>query len=151
MKRFAIAASILLGLVSCMNTLAINSAVPHSNAHSKRSDTMIAVSDIPPVPDRYGTLIAKVSLFPARPVQRPGEQALMIPAANVAIRIESDDQQTIDSIKTDQHGKFTLKLPAGEYRLVFMSTGAGNNPPVNVKIEAGKEQHIRLQFDAGIR
>ncbi len=64
------------------------------------------------------------------------------PLANVRIHVLAGDQ-VVGLVRTDEHGRFALRLPAGTYRVEL--DGGQDLHPGRVTVEASGTTHVSLK------
>lgn len=114
----------------------------------------IGNSEIKNVPkDSAGMLVGTVMKGPLRPIEMPGQPS-EAPVAGVKILIKSSDGREVKSTVTDEHGRYSLSLPPGTYRIEMPSLPKAQftkDLPANVTIKEGEEIRINITIDTGIR
>lgn len=105
------------------------------------------------IKEGIGILVGTVTKGPLRPVEAPGQPS-EAPAAGVKILIKSPDGREVKSTVTDEHGRYSLSLPPGTYRIEMPSLPKlqfTKDLPVTVTIKEGEEIRINIRIDTGIR
>jgi len=92
---------------------------------------------------------------PISPVERLGHpNTRPLPGAVMTVQSESARKE-IARQKTDEHGRFLVVLPKGNYLLVPLPPRPGSSrphaSPQAVKVESNKFTEVTVQYDTGIR
>jgi hypothetical protein len=88
---------------------------------------------------------------PTCPVQRPGETCERPYQASIAIRREPSDTLAA-RVRSDPHGRFTVRLRAGTYRLQPRNgMPFPHARPQTVSVQRHAFTSVTIRFDSGIR
>ena len=102
-------------------------------------------------PARAGTVSGVVLSAPSCPVERIGSPCppRPVPRADVtALRGET----VVAHVRADDHGRFTIRLSAGDYTIVArMVGGLGTSASAPVTVSADGVATVTLTVDSGIR
>jgi hypothetical protein len=108
----------------------------------------------PPEGPEMVELVGQVMAGPTCPVQRdpPDPTCDDRPVAGAEVIVLDADGE-VARIRSDDAGAFRLALPSGEYRLVPQPVDGlmGTAPPVDVVLEVGVPEPVRIVYDTGIR
>ena len=101
-----------------------------------------------------GTLTAKALRSPISPVEGiPGRED-SAPAVGLAFVLTRLDGVGTEQAVTDRNGEFRKTLPAGSWRLDLAqrpAVGGSKDLPRTLSIEPGRETHVDIRIDTGIR
>jgi hypothetical protein len=100
-----------------------------------------------------GSLEGRVTLAPITPVEQVGGEPDSRPYAAV-IEVVSLDGDVVETVKSGSDGAFSVRLPAGSYRLVPRSPEDSSLPyaaPLDATVVAGKTTTVEIAYDSGIR
>ena len=92
---------------------------------------------------------------PISPVERLGHpNTRPLPGAVMTVQSEGAHKEMARQ-KTDEHGRFLVVLPKGNYLLVPLPPRPGSSrphaSPQAVKVESNKFTEVTVQYDTGIR
>jgi len=100
-----------------------------------------------------GLLEGKVTLGPITPVEQMGGEPDSGPYAAI-IDVATPDGDVVETVESGSDGAFSMRLPAGSYRLVPRSPQDSPLPyaaPLDTTIVAGKTTDVEIAYDSGIR
>ena len=100
-----------------------------------------------------GLLEGKVTLGPITPVEQIGGEPNSRPYA-ATIDVAAPDGDVVETVESGSDGKFTVRLPAGGYRLVPRSPKDSPLPyatPLDTTVVAGRTTKVEIAYDSGIR
>ena len=103
--------------------------------------------------DRTGLLEGKVTLGPITPVEQIGGESNTEPYAAI-IDVATLDGDVVETVESGSDGAFSVRLPAGSYRLVPHSPKDAPLPyaaPLDTTIVAGETTKVEIAYDSGIR
>lgn len=102
-----------------------------------------------------GTLTAKALRSPISPVEGIPGRGDSAPAVGVAfVLTRLDAAAGTEQAVTDRNGEFRKTLPAGSWRLDLAerpAVGGSKDLPRTLSIEPGRETHVDIRIDTGIR
>jgi hypothetical protein len=99
------------------------------------------------------TVTGTVMLGPIRPVDRPEQRNWSYTKALVVANEILSGRRAAE-VQSGSDGRFTMRLPPGDYRLVAMPLQAGMLPiahPLNITVAPGATYSVKLWLDTGIR
>lgn len=137
-----------LGLVACAQTSgqAPSHQAPlptQAPSHQRILPTQVS--------SQQGTLSGILLSGPTCPgptTERPGCADQPVP--HLQIEIQTPNGQVRTTITTDQHGHFSVMLPAGSY-LLTARFGIRGQQSTSVKVAAGQTTTVQITLDTGIR
>jgi len=100
-----------------------------------------------------GLLEGKVTLGPITPVEQIGGGPNSRPYA-ATIDVAAPDGDVVETVESGSDGAFSVRLPAGSYRLVPRSPKGSPLPyaaPLDTTIVAGTTTRVEIAYDSGIR
>ena len=100
-----------------------------------------------------GLLEGSVTLGPITPVEQVGGEPNSRPYAAV-IDVVTPDGDVVETVKSGGDGAFSVRLPAGSYRLVPRPAEDSPLPfaaPLDATVVAGKTTTVEIAYDSGIR
>ena len=100
-----------------------------------------------------GLLKGEVTLGPITPVEQMGGEPNTRPYAAI-IDVATPDGDVVETVESGSDGAFSVRLPAGSYRLVPRSpqdSPLPYAPPLDTTIVAGKTTKVQIAYDSGIR
>ena len=100
-----------------------------------------------------GLLEGKVTLGPITPVEQAGGEPNTRPYAAV-IDVATPDGDVLETVESGSDGAFSVRIPAGSYRLVPRSPEDSPLPyaaTLDTTIVAGKTTKVEIEYDSGIR
>ncbi|WP_445145231.1 carboxypeptidase-like regulatory domain-containing protein [Dyella sp. Tek66A03] len=94
-----------------------------------------------------------VSLSPARPGPQHAGESDAAPMASVTVQVRKADGQVVARTVTDAQGRFSVQVPAGQYRVEVDVQGAAlpRCEIASALVHDGQLTHVRLDCDSGIR
>jgi len=101
-----------------------------------------------------GTLTAKAVRAPISPVEGIPGVGDSAPAAGLAFVLTRLDGAGTEQAVTDRNGEFRKTLPAGSWRLDLAerpAVGGAKDLPRTLAIAPGRETHVDIRIDTGIR
>jgi len=100
-----------------------------------------------------GLLEGEVTLGPITPVEQMGGDPNTRPYAAI-IDVATPDGDVVKTLDSGSDGAFSVRLPAGSYRLVPRSPQDSPLPyaaPLDTTIVAGETTEVEIAYDSGIR
>ena len=100
-----------------------------------------------------GLLVGEVTLGPITPVEQMGGEPNTRPYA-ATIDVATPDGDVVETVESGSDGAFSVRLPAGNYRLVPRSPKDSPLPyaaPLDTTVVAGKTTEVEIAYDSGIR
>jgi len=100
---------------------------------------------------RAGTVSGVVLSAPSCPVERVGSPCppRPVPGADVTA---SRGTTVVAHVHADDHGRFTIRLAAGDYTIVArMVGGLGTSASAQVTVDSGVTATVTVTVDSGIR
>jgi hypothetical protein len=100
-----------------------------------------------------GLLEGTVTLGPITPVEQMGGEPNTRPY-EASIDVTTPDGDVVETVESGSDGAFSVRLPAGSYRLVPRSPKNSPLPyaaPVDTTIVAGETTNVEIAYDSGIR
>ncbi len=99
-----------------------------------------------------GKLVGVVTRGPILPISKD-ENLQTKPAINVKIMIITLSRKTVETVATDNDGRYSITLPGGTYRVEMLpsSSEMTKDLPTVVTIIKGKETHLDIHIDTRIR
>jgi hypothetical protein len=100
-----------------------------------------------------GLLEGNVTLGPITPVEQMGGEPNARPYAAI-IDVATPDGDVVETVESGSDGAFSVRLPAGSYRLVPRSPQDSPLPyaaPLDATIVAGETTEVEIAYDSGIR
>lgn len=97
-----------------------------------------------------GKLSGKVTRGPISPIEGEGIPSEE-PASGIKLVILNQGGQEIESVVTDNEGKYNAILPPGFYRIEMPSGGWTKDLPATVTVTENEETHFNVRIDTGIR
>lgn len=100
-----------------------------------------------------GSLEGNVTLGPITPVEQAGGEPNSRPYA-ATIDVATLDGDVVATVKSGSDGAFSVRLPAGSYRLVPRPAEGSPLPyaePLDATVVAGKTTTVEIAYDSGIR
>jgi hypothetical protein len=100
-----------------------------------------------------GLLKGKVTLGPITPVEQVGGEPNTRPYAAI-IDVATPSGDVVETVESGSDGAFSVRLPAGSYRLVPRPPKDSPLPyaaPLDTTIVAGKTTKVEIAYDSGIR
>ena len=101
----------------------------------------------PIAPGAMGTVTGTVVIAPCRPVERVGDPPC---PPRPGIKVHFDQAASSPTAVTDGAGVYSIRLPAGDYR-VWAEGGIARGPSTRVSVVAGQVVTLNLNVDSGIR
>jgi hypothetical protein len=101
-----------------------------------------------------GTLTARALRSPISPVEGLPGTGGTAPAAGVTFTLTRLDAAGSEQVVTDRNGEFRKTLSAGSWRLDLAerpALGGSKDLPRTLAIEPGRETHVDIRIDTGIR
>lgn len=132
-------ARLLCALMAAVLAIA---ACTHSDGHARRSSAS------------YGVLVGRITRGPTSPVSGPGiASPPSLPVAGAALGIFDSKGAVVATARSDNDGRYRLRLPPGIYRVERGAgfSGAARNLPTTVAISPGGETQLDVWVDTGIR
>lgn len=100
-----------------------------------------------------GLLEGTITVGPITPAEQPGASSNVRPYA-ATISIETLDGDRVTRVTSDDTGRFSIRLRAGDYRLIPRSPDGALLPfaaPLNVTVIADETTAALIEYDSGIR
>ncbi|MDN3512428.1 MAG: hypothetical protein QY310_14910 [Candidatus Jettenia sp. CY-1] len=97
-----------------------------------------------------GKLSGKVTRGPISPIEREGISSEE-PASGIKLVIVNREGQEIESVVTDNEGKYNAILPPGSYRIEMPAGDRTRDLPAAVIVAENEETHLDIRIDTGIR
>ena len=101
-----------------------------------------------------GKLSGKVMRGPTSPVLSNNIPSPVEPASNIRLIISTPEGQQIDFAVTDSQGAYSIILPPGIYRIEMAPLPGiefSKDLPASITITEGRETHLDIFIDTGIR
>ncbi|TAJ85667.1 carboxypeptidase regulatory-like domain-containing protein [bacterium] len=132
-----------------------NHPVSVNEGKQERMETFIHTGDRKSEPLRgMGVLVGKVTMGPMSPVEGLGASRPPAPVPAAKIVVSRLDGQETKSVVTDDRGVYSISLPPGTYRVTMAPLSGGRftkDLPATITITEGKETHLDILIDTGIR
>jgi hypothetical protein len=112
-----------------------------------------AVSGCGALGGETGLLEGMVTVGPVTPAEQAAASPNVRPYA-ATIDIETLDGDHITTVDADDAGRFSIRLPAGDYRLIPRTPDGAPLPfaaPLDVTVIAGETTAALIEYDSGIR
>ena len=99
-----------------------------------------------------GTLTGKVTRGPISPIERK-DMPSSVPAPGIKLQILTQEGQEVNSVVTDDEGKYSITLSPWFYRIEMppLPSGFTKDLPATVTITENKETRLDIRIDTGIR
>lgn len=101
-----------------------------------------------------GSLVGKVIWYPVSPTEVGDESAASRDAPGVKLLILNAQGIEVNSVVTDEKGRYRITLPQGIYRIemaLHPGDGFTKDLPKSVTITEGEESRLDIRLDTGIR
>ena len=101
-----------------------------------------------------GRLVGKVIWYPVSPTEVGDEAVASRGAPGVKLLILNSKGIEVNSVVTDEKGRYRITLPSGIYRIEIAlpsRDGFTKDLPKSVTITEGEESRLDIRIDTGIR
>lgn len=115
--------------------------------------TIAVVSGCGALDGETGLLEGTVTVGPITAAEQPGASPNVRPYA-ATIDIKTLDGGHVTSVTSDDAGRFSIRLRAGDYRLIPVTPEGAPLPfaaPLDVTVIAGETTAALIEYDSGIR